>query len=196
MEKGIRHTKEFRLNQWRRFMIPLVLSSPVYNSNDWRGLEKIPETSNNIKDQATVFIAKWSLPAIVTMVCIMVFSALYIDGDSIGIISAMITAVVGGLIVVLQSMTGADKDDPISVIAKELIDNLKNCEERNSLVSQRLIENMKNSEQRNSQVAQELIEYIQRPTSTELNIDDKSVHLVDGNTKATVNSNASTRRNK
>ena len=178
MEKGIRHTKEFRLNQWRKFTIPLVLNSPVYNSNDWRGLEKIPETSSNIKDQATVFIAKWSLPAIVTMVCIMVFSALYVDGDSIGIISAMITAVVGGLIVVLQSMTGADKDDPMSVIAKELI------------------ENMKNSEQRNSQIAQELIEYIQRPTSTELNIDDKSVHLVDGNTKATVNSNASTRRNK
>ena len=165
----------------KRFILPVR-----GDYKDWSNLSE-KYSSNNIKDQATVFIAKWSLPAIVVMVCIMVYSALYIDGDAIGIVSAMITAVVGGLIVVLQKMTGADKEDPMAVIAKELIENLKGTEERNSQVAKQLIENMKKSEERNSQVAQELIEYIQRPTSTELNVDDKSVSLVDGNTKAVVN---------
>lgn len=141
----------------------------------------------NLKDQASVFIAKWSLPAIVTMVVIMVYSAMYIDGDAIGIVSAMITAVVGGLIVVLQSMTGADREDPMTTIARELIENLKKQEERSSLVSQQLIENLKKSEERNSCVSQELITHMQRPRSTELSVDDKSVSIVDGNTKAVVN---------
>ena len=141
---------------------------------------------DNIKDQAVVFIARWSLPAIVIMVCIMVYSAMYIDGDAIGIVSAMITAVVGGLIVVLQSMTGADKDDPMTVLSRELVDNLKNSDERNSNISQQLITNLKASEERNSKVSQQLITYLQRPTSTELNMDDKSISVVDGNTKATV----------
>jgi len=144
------------------------------------------DNSVNLKDQASVFIAKWSLPAIVVMVGIMVYSAMYIDGDAIGIVSAMITAVVGGLIIVLQKMTGADTEDPMSVIARELISNLEHVEERNSLVSQQLIENLKKSEERSSLVSQELITYIQRPKSTELSVDDKSVSVIDGNTKAVV----------
>jgi hypothetical protein len=142
--------------------------------------------SSHIKDEASVFIARWSLPAIVTMVGIMVYSAMYIDGDAIGIVSAMITAVVGGLIVVLQAMTGADKDDPITVLSRELVDNLKKSEERNAILSQQLLENLKVAEERNSKISYQLITHIQRPTSTELNMDDKSISVVDGKTKAIV----------
>ena len=145
-------------------------------------IKKKENSHGALKDQASVFIAKASLPAIVFMVVTMVLSAFFIDGDSIGIISAMITAVVGGLIVVIQKMTGADKEDPMSVIARELIDNLKRVEERNSLVSQKLIDNLKKSEERNSGVAQELISFIQRPRSTELSVDDKQVSVKDGST--------------
>lgn len=143
-----------------------------------------PPSRANLKDQAAVFIARWSLPAIVTMVVIMVFSAMFIEGDSIGIVSAMITAVVGGLIVVLQQMTGADQEDPMSVIARELIDNLKNVEERNAALSQQLIENLKRSEERNSTVSQELIAHIQAPRS--ISVDGKGVSLVDGTTETRV----------
>jgi len=139
---------------------------------------------SNLKDAAAVWLAKGSLIAIVVLVCIMVFSSLYVDGDSIGILSAMITAVVGALCLCLQSMTGADTEDPMSMVARELIDNLKRVEERQSIVAQQLIENLKKSEERSSTVAQELITHIQAPRS--ISVDGKGVSLVDGTTETRV----------
>ena len=149
-------------------------------------MDRIPsyKKSISIKDEANVFIARWSLPAIVVMVGIMVYSAMYIDGDAIGIVSAMITAVVGGLIVVLQAMTGADKDDPMTIISRELIENLKKSEERNSDLFQHLIETLRASDERNANVSRELIDHIKRSSTTKLDMDDKSISVIDGNTEA------------
>ena len=72
----------------------------------------------------------------------------------------------------------------MTIIARELIDNLKRVEERNSIVSQQLIENLKRSEERNSTVSQELIAHIQAPRS--ISVDGKGVSLVDGTTETRV----------
>ena len=129
-------------------------------------------TDNNradLKDQAAVFIARWSLPSLVIMVGAMIYSASgdHISGDAIGIVSALITSVCMGLISVLSNMK-SEKDDPMHDVAKSLIAGLERSEERSAAISDALIQ------------------HIQRSKSTELCIDDKTITIDDGETKASV----------
>ena len=121
------------------------------------------------RDLAAVFISRWSLPAIVLCVVAMIYSASgdNISGDAIGIVSALITSTVMGLMGVLRDMR-PDKEEPMTLVAQELIAGLQRSEERSSAISDALIE------------------HIRRPQTTVLAVDDNSISMVDGDSKTTI----------
>lgn len=116
------------------------------------------------RDQVAVLIGKMSLPSIVLMVSALIFSIIFIKDESmIAIIASMISGISMSLLTILNKMSGgADKPDPIvSVI------------EMQTKVTESLIDHLKTD----------------RNKSTELILDDKSIKVVDGDTKATVGKN-------
>ena len=116
------------------------------------------------RDQVAVLIGKMSLPSIVLMVSALIFSIIFIKDESmIAIIASMISGISMSLLTILNKMSGgADKPDPIvSVI------------EMQTKVTESLIDHLKTTKNK----------------STELILDDKSIKVVDGDTKATVGKN-------
>jgi len=116
------------------------------------------------RDRVAVLIGKMSLPSIVLMVSALIFSIIFIKDESmIAIIASMISGISMSLLTILNKMSGgADKPDPIvSVI------------EMQTKVTESLIEHLKTDKNK----------------STELILDDKSIKVVDGDTKATVGKN-------
>ena len=123
-----------------------------------------------MRDKAQVFVVKLALPAMLGLVCLMVYTAIAMKGsESIGIVSALITVVVSGLLAVLRGITGTEKEDPMHNIAKELV------------------ESMKASERRQQEMCKNLLALIdKRDKSQEIVVGDNSVKIVDGDTKANV----------
>ncbi|QDP64316.1 MAG: hypothetical protein Unbinned4139contig1000_29 [Prokaryotic dsDNA virus sp.] len=87
-----------------------------------------------MRDKAAVRIAGWALPTIILLFGGLVFSIIYIeDAAMIAIIASSTSSISMALIAILNSMTGAQKEDPItslmkeqSQVTKELIEHLKN----------------------------------------------------------------------
>ena len=128
-----------------------------------------PAPTGDPRDMAAVFISRWSLPAIVLCVGAMIYSASgdNISGDAIGIVSALITSTVMGLMGVLRNMR-PEREEPMTIVAQELITGLQR------------------SEARTAALTEALIAHIRRPHSTLLNLDDNSISMVDGDTRAVV----------
>ena len=122
----------------------------------------------DLKGEAAVWLAKFSLPSICLMVCIMVYCASgAVSGDALGIISALVSTVCLGLVNVISRM-GSEQEDPMHSVAKSLIDGLERSEARSAAISDALIK------------------HIQRSKTTELCVDDKTITIADGDTKASV----------
>ena len=123
-----------------------------------------------MRDKAQVFVVKMALPSMLGLVCLMVFTAIKMKGsESIGIVSALITVVVSGLLAVLRGITGTEKEDPMHDVAKELIDN------------------MKAQERRNSEMCSSLLSLIEKKDkSQEITVGDNGVKIVEGDMKASV----------
>ena len=123
-----------------------------------------------MRDRAQVFVVKLALPSMLGLVCLMVYTAIAMKGsESIGIVSALITVVVSGLLAVLRGITGTEKEDPMHNVAKELI------------------ENMKASERRQQEMCRSLLNLVeQKDKSQEITVGDNAVKIVDGNVKANV----------
>jgi len=78
-----------------------------------------------MKDKAVYVISLLSLPSILLMVASLIFSAKTLEDSQLAVISGLVSSVCVGLITVLQRATGgAEKDDPMVVIAKELVKHL------------------------------------------------------------------------
>ncbi len=113
------------------------------------------------RDKVAVLIGRLALPSIVLMVSALIFSIIFIKDESmIAIIASMISGISMSLLTILNKMSGgADQKDPIvSVI------------EMQTKLTEGLIEHLK----------------VDKNKSTELILDDKSIKVVDGDTKATV----------
>ena len=77
-----------------------------------------------MKDKTASTIARMSLPAIVLMVGVMIWSSRELPPEAIAVVASLVTAITTALIQVLHKMTGSDREDPMVQIAKELIDHL------------------------------------------------------------------------
>ena len=86
-----------------------------------------------MRDKAAVQIARYSLPTIVLLFGGLVFSIIYIeDAAMIAIIASSTSSISMALIAILNSMTGASKEDPVVQVMKmfsdqnaQLIEHLK-----------------------------------------------------------------------
>jgi len=92
-------------------------------------IEKIQKKRNVhtriMKDKAVYVISLLSLPSILLMVASLIFSAKTLEASQLAVISGLVSSVCVGLITVLQRATGgAEKDDPMVTIAKELVKHL------------------------------------------------------------------------
>ena len=123
-----------------------------------------------MRDKAQVFVVKMALPSMLGLVCLMVYTAIAMKGsESIGIVSALITVVVSGLLAVLRGITGTEEEDPMHNVAIELIDNMKSQEKRNSDMCKSLLELVKKVDK-----------------SQEITVGDTGVKIVEGDTKASM----------
>ena len=78
-----------------------------------------------MKDRAVYVISLLSLPSILLMVASLIFSAKTLADSQLAVISGLVSSVTIGLITLLQRATGgAEKEDPMVVIAKELVKHL------------------------------------------------------------------------
>ena len=77
-----------------------------------------------LKDKTASAVARMSLPSIVLMVGVMVWSAKELPPEAIAVVASLVTACVTALIQVLHKTTGAEKEDPMLSIAKDLISHL------------------------------------------------------------------------
>jgi hypothetical protein len=77
-----------------------------------------------MKDRTASIVARMSLPSIVLMVGVLVFSAQTLPPEAIAVVASLVTACVTALIQVLHKTTGAEKEDPMLAIAKDLISHL------------------------------------------------------------------------
>ena len=78
-----------------------------------------------MKDRAVYVISLLSLTSILLMVGALIFSAKTLADSQLAVISGLVSSVTFGLITLLQRATGgAEKEDPMVVIAKELVKHL------------------------------------------------------------------------
>ena len=113
-----------------------------------------------MRDKAAVNIAKWALPTIILLFGGLVFSIIYIeDAAMIAIIASSTSSISMALIAILNSMTGSQKEDPITSLMKE-----------QSQVTRELIEHLKN----------------EKSKSQSIRLGDKEVSFHEGNTNIKV----------
>ena len=95
------------------------------NKEEVYSLKKDRERDVRImKDKTASVVARMSLPSIVLMVGVMVWSAKELPPEAIAVVASLVTACVTALIQVLHKTTGAEKEDPMLSIAKDLISHL------------------------------------------------------------------------
>ena len=77
-----------------------------------------------MKDRAIYVVSMLALPSICLMVGALIYSAKTLGESQLAVISGLVSSVTIGLITVLQRITGAEKEDPLVSIAKELIHHI------------------------------------------------------------------------
>mgnify|MGYP003133378022 FL=1 len=82
-----------------------------------------------MKDSAIYVVSILALPSICLMVGALIYSAKTLGESQLAVISGLVSSVTIGLITVLQRITGAEKEDPLVSIAKELVTHITDSNE-------------------------------------------------------------------
>ena len=82
-----------------------------------------------MKDRAVYIVSILALPSICLMVGALIYSAKTLGESQLAVISGLVSSVTIGLITVLQRITGAEKEDPLVSIAKELVTHITDANE-------------------------------------------------------------------
>ncbi len=82
-----------------------------------------------MKDRAVYIVSILALPSICLMVGALIYSAQTLGESQLAVISGLVSSVTIGLITVLQRITGAEKEDPLVTIAKELVTHITDANE-------------------------------------------------------------------
>jgi hypothetical protein len=78
-----------------------------------------------MKDKSVYVISLMTLPTLMILVLALILSAIKLEDSQLAVISGLISSVSIGLITLLQrSVGGAEKEDPMVVIAKALVEHL------------------------------------------------------------------------
>lgn len=100
------------------------------NKNDLDTLQKKRAAKQRLmKDRAMVWVSMLALPSICLMVGALIYSAKTLGESQLAVISGLVSSVTIGLITVLQRITGAEKEDPLVSIAKELVTHITDANE-------------------------------------------------------------------
>ena len=100
------------------------------NKTDLEKLKKDRAAKQRLmKDRAMVWVSMLSVPSICLMVGALIYSAKTLGESQLAVISGLVSSVTIGLITVLQRITGAEKEDPLVSIAKELVQHLTESNE-------------------------------------------------------------------
>ena len=100
------------------------------NKQDLEALQKKRSAKQRImKDRANYIVSILALPSICLMVGALIYSAQTLGESQLAVISGLVSSVTIGLITVLQRITGAEKEDPLVSIAKELVTHITESNE-------------------------------------------------------------------
>ena len=100
------------------------------NKQDLETLQKKRAAKQRLmKDRAMVWVSMLALPSICLMVGALIYSAKTLGESQLAVISGLVSSVTIGLIAVLQRITGAEKEDPLVSIAKELVTHITDANE-------------------------------------------------------------------
>lgn len=100
------------------------------NKQDLEVLQKKRSAKQRImKDRAIYIVSILALPSICLMVGALIYSAKTLGESQLAVISGLVSSVTIGLITVLQRITGAEKEDPLVSIAKELVTHITESNE-------------------------------------------------------------------
>ena len=100
------------------------------NKQDLETLQKKRAAKQRLmKDRAMVWVSMLALPSICLMVGALIYSAKTLGESPLAVISGLVSSVTIGLITVLQRITGAEKEDPLVSIAKELVTHITDANE-------------------------------------------------------------------
>ena len=100
------------------------------NKQDLEALQKKRSAKQRImKDRAIYIVSILALPSICLMVGALIYSAKTLGESQLAVISGLVSSVTIGLITVLQRITGAEKEDPLVSIAKELVTHITESNE-------------------------------------------------------------------
>ena len=100
------------------------------NKQDLEALQKKRSAKQRImKDRAIYIVSILALPSICLMVGALIYSAQTLGESQLAVISGLVSSVTIGLITVLQRITGAEKEDPLVSIAKELVTHITDANE-------------------------------------------------------------------
>ena len=100
------------------------------NKQDLEALQKKRSAKQRImKDWAIYIVSILDLPSICLMVGALIYSAKTLGESQLAVISGLVSSVTIGLITVLQRITGAEKEDPLVSIAKELVTHITESNE-------------------------------------------------------------------
>ena len=100
------------------------------NKQDLEALQKKRSAKQRImKDRAIYIVSILALPSICLMVGALIYSAQTLGESQLAVISGLVSSVTIGLITLLQRITGAEKEDPLVTIAKELVTHITESNE-------------------------------------------------------------------
>ena len=100
------------------------------NKQDLEALQKKRSAKQRImKDRAIYIVSILALPSICLMVGALIYSAKTLGESQLAVISGLVSSVTIGGITVLQRITGAEKEDPLVTIAKELVTHITESNE-------------------------------------------------------------------
>ena len=100
------------------------------NKQDLEALQRKRSGKQRImKDRAIYIVSILALPSICLMVGALIYSAKTLGESQLAVISGLVSSVTIGLITVLQRITGAEKEDPLVSIAKELVTHITDANE-------------------------------------------------------------------
>ena len=100
------------------------------NKQDLETLQKKRAAKQRLmKDRAMVWVSMLALPSICLMVGALIYSAKTLGESQLAVISGLVSSVTIGLITVLKRITGAEKQDHLVSIAKELVTHITDANE-------------------------------------------------------------------
>lgn len=85
--------------------------------------------SQPAEDVAKKVISKSFVVSLALVIGATIYSAMYLSGESLAVVASIIAPIGIGLIQLMTSVSGSDKEDPIVSVVKKLVDQSRDAKE-------------------------------------------------------------------